>query len=148
MHKESRSVEDVQDINKQLSRSYNTICKYESSNEVNIEYLEAVASIRFCLHIAADTFNSTCSSNQPIMSDTLYELFDQVKNLCTDQTINQTFGAQIIGPGMYFIRLLVRIFGFSSLIKVSGIFKWIIPESLSTTDQVSLYHCIVYILFR
>ena len=137
MHKENRNNKDLQDVNTILGKSFKILQNYEGSNEVSIEYLEAVAGVRFCLHQMAELFNSACRENQPILSDTMYELFDQVENLCTDQTINQGFDSQMIGPGMYFIRLFVRIFGFSSLLRVSGFYKWIIPERFST--KVSLY---------
>jgi len=103
---------------------------------LTIEYLEAIASIRCYFHEVAKVFNSICGEHHSLVNDAEHELIDKVKMLCTNQSMNKTIDSVITGPGIYLIRLLVRKYGFSTLIKLSKIFKWVVPEELSSPDQV------------
>ena len=116
-----------------LESSFYIICKCKPYN-TTIEYLEAIASIRFYFHEVTNTFYLISEENRPVLKDTEHELIDKVRMLCTNQTINNS----IVGPGIYLIRLFVRKYGFSSLMKLAKIFKWIIPDELSSDYKLSM----------
>jgi len=139
LHKKCRnSNEEILSITKKIQNSYSVLCKYERSKVINIEVIEAIASVRFCLQVAADFLNSC--GNAKILSETEYQFIDQIKLLCTNEAINKNFDSDSIvtGPGIYLVRLLVRIYGYSDLLTVSKKFNWIIPETFSSTSEVSL----------
>ncbi len=137
MHRECRETESTLNIGTSLKDSFQVIINFERYQEITIEYLESVAAIRFHLHIAAEIFNAVGNNSLQGTSDWM-ELVNQVKILCTDTAVNKTIDNLVAGPGMYFIRLLVRIFGYSNFLNIAKIFQWIVPESLSTSSQVSL----------
>ena len=101
---------------------------------MTIEYLEAVASIRCYFYEVAKKIYSILGENHWVLNDLEQELIEKVKLLCTNQIVNNS---SFVGPGVYLIRLFARKYGFSSLIKLSKIFKWIIPEELLCPEQVS-----------
>ena len=140
MHKKCRDEQDdIQSITKKIQNSYSVICKYERTKFINIEVIEAIASIRFSLQVAASFFSAI--DNARILSDNEYQFIEQIKVLCTSKIVNKTDSCLVItGPGIYFIRLLVRIYGYSELLTVSKSFNWVIPEMFSSSGEVSSFY--------
>ena len=126
-------------VTNSLQNSFHYLLIVGNSNnfeEVSIEYFEAIASVRFGLLKIAEMLD-LC--DKELSSEAECELLDQVKVLCTNQGINKKMESKVIGPGIFFLRLFIRRYGFSSLLKASQLYEWIIPEVISKPDQVMLY---------
>ena len=124
-----------------LTRSHRVLKEYKSNPIINIDYLEGVAGIRFAimevaslLHLDYDT--DTARNLQRLKFDIMH----LAEKVCTDPVINTTdFVASTddaVGPALYLLKLLVRQYGFPYLKQVFEQHRWVIPESLQTTDQV------------
>ena len=145
MHKaySRKLLEDkVHGISQILEDSHRVLCDYECNPVVNITYLEAMAGVRFCLQEVAKIMNSLYCGSQTseAMSESFIDLLEYSRDICTDHTINTTdfnSSADVVRPGVYLVKLLVRRFGYSCLKHVSEIHNWIIPEELKTADKVS-----------
>ena len=145
MHKaySRKPLEDkVHGISQTLKNSHRVLCDYECNPVVNITYLEAMAGVRFCLQEVAKIMNSLYCGSQTLeaISESMIDLLEYARDICNDPTINTTdfnSSADVVGPGVYLVKLLVRRFGYSCLKQVSEIHNWIIPEGLKPADQVS-----------
>ena len=123
----------------QLTYSHRVLRIYKERPEVNIEYLEAVAGVRFALMEITHLLHSNYADKQQLL------IFDMhhVKELCTDHRINTVdFSASntdVVGPAMYLVKLLVRQYGFPCLKQVCEAYPWIVPEGLRTANQVCIH---------
>ncbi len=84
--------------------------------------------------------HSQCYGSQS-SSQLVFDLLHLGQKICLDPVINVTdssYGKDVMGPAIYLVKLLVRDFGSASLVKISSIHKWIIPDSLKYSNQVSL----------
>ena len=117
----------------QLTNSHRVLRVYKERPEVNIEYLEAVAGVRFALMEITHLLHS--DTQQQLIFD-----MHHVEELCTDRRINTVdFSASntdIVGPAVYLVKLLVRQYGFPCLKQVCETHPWIVPEGLRTANQV------------
>ncbi len=112
---------------------------------VSLQYLEAVAGIRFALSILAEQLKSDSVSNA---------LLRVAEKLCIDTRVNiisPTGKLDTTGPVFYLIKLLVRQFGFPCLRAVSRVHSWLVPEGLKRADNVSFLlaltdQCVVQLL--
>ena len=121
-----------------MNRAYQVFGN-EHTQQVSIAYLEAVATIKFGLHVIAHLLHSQCCGSVT-SSELVLELLYLGQEICLDpaiNSINTSHGKDIMGPSIYLVKLLVREFGSSSLAKVSSTQKWVIPESLKSSNQVS-----------
>ena len=138
----------IQVVTKCLKESIRKLNKLNVCKDMTVISLETIASIRFYLQKAAELYSSCCSdatTNLPVELNTLSE---QVMILSTSKSLSMMINSSFTGPGIYFIRLLVREYGYSFMLKLSKINEWMIPEHLSVSDQVSpiqylqcFYHC-------
>lgn len=74
-------------------------------------------------------------------------LIDTAKKICSDTVINTTVintsifssteDADVLGPAVYLLKLLVRQFSFPCLKQASEKYLWIVPEGLRTSNLVS-----------
>jgi len=129
-------LEDVQPITIVLKEFFHIllIVSNENFEEVSIECFEAISSVRFYLLKFAELFD--LCNDQLSLSEAECELLDQVKILCTNQKLNKKVDSKVIGPGAYFLKLFVQMYGFSNLLKASKLYEWIIPEVVLPPDQV------------
>ena len=100
-----------------------------------------MAGIKFGLHVVAQLLHYQCCQSQmsESISNPVKELFYKAREICTDKVINVfevSYDKDVVGPGIYLVKLLVREYGLSSLTQISNIYKWIIPESLIPSNQV------------
>ena len=125
----------------QLTNSHKVLRVYKEKPEVNIEYLEAVAGVRFALMEITHLLHS--GTQQQLIFD-----MHRVEKLCTDHHINTVdFSASntdVVGPAMYLVKLLVRQYGFPCLKQVCEAYPWIVPEGLRTANQVCIHLCMWY----
>ncbi len=98
---------------------------------VSLQYLEAVAGIRFALSVLAHELKSDRVNNT---------LLVVARDMCMDTRVNvidPTGRVDTTGPVLYLMKLLVRKFGFPCLQTVSQAHPWVIPEGLRRVDDVS-----------
>ena len=115
--------------------------KHISESDINIEYLEAVAGVRFCLMEIAHLLHSNCSGKKipESMNHRQQLLISQVKEMYQDHTDYAS-----VGPSLYLVKLLVRQYGFPCLNQVCETHPWMVPEELRTADQAISLFVIVY----
>ena len=136
-----------------LEKAHHDLYNLEGNSCLTMSYLEAIAGARFGLSVVARLLHSQCCEPQTSESNSVavLELIDQARDICLNEAINAFHATWNIGPGVYLAKLLVREFGYSSLMEVSSKFNWVVPEGLMTTNQVcnkkkfSLKHYIFYI---
>ena len=115
---------------------------------VNLEYLEAVASLRYGLSMTA-SFIATCyqtndyyESLQPVEKRILDRLFTEVEGACLSgyHTQSHEFLIKIIARrfGMQFLKLLVD----------QPSFTWLIPANLQSVKQVRLIFCVTVMIIN
>ena len=109
---------------------------------VTMDYLNAVAQIRFGLHLAATCLirEVDCNEKKDVVmkdSDTCSTLLMIVERICSDTTINWIDQVHATGPLMYLLRLLVRRYGMMHLKKIAKRYQWIQPPHLELTTEVS-----------
>lgn len=119
---------------------------YQSFNGVvTLEYLEAVASLRYGLSMTA-SFMSKCyqtddyyGSLQPVEKRILDRLFSEVERACLSGYHPQSHE--------FLIKVIVRQFGmqFLKLLVDQPLFAWLIPPRLKSTKKVrcNCYTCYV-----
>ncbi len=141
----------IQDIVNLLSQSYQVLKAYKADPVINIDYLEAIAKVRFAIMEIAAFLHSHFSGEEK--TDVLHvqqlteierRLMELAKKVCTDHFINstdfRTKNADMFGPGIYLLKLLARQYGFPLLKQVSEKYVWIIPEGLRTTNLVGFIY--------
>ena len=125
----------------------NTIIKnhdiYQTfSGVVTVEYLEAVASLRYGLSMTA-SYMAKCyptddyyTSLLPVEKRTLDRLFDEVKRACLSGYYPQSHE--------FLIKVIVRQYGmqFLKLLVDQPSFVWLIPARLKSTKQVN-FNCFI-----
>ena len=118
------------------------------SGVVTVEYLEAVAALRYGLSMTAN-FMSKCyqidnyyASLQPVEKRILDRLFDEVKRACLSGYHPQL--------NEYLIKVIVRQYGmqFLKLLVDRLFFAWLIPAHLKSTKQVNFNCFICYMIIK
>ena len=129
---------------KELTNSVARLSSLKSESDINIEYLEAVAGVRFCLMEVAYLLHSNCSGkkNPESMNHRQQLLISQVKEMCQDHGISTDYAS--VGPSLYLVKLLVRQYGFPCLNQVCEAHPWMVPEELRTADQAVSLFVIIY----
>lgn len=121
-----------------MSNSHQVLKGYESNHIVNISYLEAVAGMRFSLMEVATLLHTmqNLTVSQTRLAVRLLQITEEV---CTDPVINTIKFAveDVVGPAVYFLKLLVRQYGFDFLRKISEKYQWAVPEGIRRTNKVS-----------
>ena len=116
------------------------------SDDVTVEYLEGVAGVRFALVLVADLLNSRIDgTREHYFTAQANELLTLAKTVCTDTRINHidmTGTTDTIGPNVYLLKLLVRLFGSARMMEVSKTCDWVLPPQLKTENNVSI--CVYY----
>jgi len=107
---------------------------YQSFNGVvSLEYLEAIASLRYGLSLTA-TVISECYQNESrcdlLQQEDLYELFNTVESLCLSGYYTQ--------PHEFITKFIVRQFGmqFLKTLVEQPAFEWLIPPHLKPKKKV------------
>ncbi len=122
-----------------LDKAYQVLAN-EHIQQVSIAYLEAVATVKFGLQVIVHLLHSQCYGSES-SSESVFDLLHLVQKICLDPVIHVTdtsYEKDVMGPAIYLVKLLVREFGSASLVKISSIHKWIIPDSLKSSHQVGL----------
>ena len=125
-----------------LENSYHKLRGYKENQIINISYLEGIAEARFALAEVAEFMNDLLPSSFSSIPVLLASnVMPSVKRLCEDPKINSTatvLGADLSGPIIYLIKLLVRQFGFPFLKSISKKYQWIVPKDLDESEEVCL----------
>lgn len=90
-----------------------------------------MAKVRFALSVAAELFHKRVAMKPALLH--------AVREVCTDTTINcvdDTGHTDTVGPVIYFLKLIVRQFGFPFLTEMSTVHAWVIPLDLRRADEV------------
>ena len=121
--------------------------KFKVEPVISVSYLQGLARVRFAIWEIAALLHSHFGQEGKTellyvqLSDNENKLMQLAKKVCTDPSINSTNfrskNADMSGPAIYLLKLLVRQYGFSLLKQASEKFVWIIPEGLRTADLVS-----------
>ena len=115
---------------------------------VTVEYLEAVASLRYGLSMTA-SYMAKCyqtddyyTSLQPVEKRILDRLFNEVKRACLSGYYPQSHE--------FLIKVIVRQYGmqFLKLLVDQPSFAWLIPAHLKSTKQVNFNCSIHYIIIK
>ena len=124
-----------------LREAYHVLRDYKASQDVNIvHYLEGIAGVRFAMMEIACLLHSHYESQSDQQLDlTLMQLAEEVSS---DPAINTVdFGDRgngVVGPAMYLLKLLVRLYGFPCLKQAIRDYNWILPRGLQyAAEQVS-----------
>ena len=111
---------------------------------ITLEYLEAVASLRYGLSLTA-TLISECYQNDTyhvlFQQKSLAQLFNLVESLCLNSRYTQ--------PHEFITKFIVRQFGMQFLKKLvdNPAFEWLIPPHLKPKKKVRvIMHCMVVII--
>lgn len=132
-----------------LDKSYQVLRDYKTNPVINTRFLRAVAGVRFSMMEVAEVLHNQIPSDitkPQQLAQLEFTLIQLTQEVCTDPAINSTdFAASdvdVVGPAVYLLKLLVRTYGFACLKEIFEQHKWIIPEGLRSTDQVS--YCMWY----
>ena len=149
-HSREQRIEVIADV---LDHSYEVLRKFKNEHIISISYLEGVARVRFAIMEIAGFLHSHFSHedetellNEHQLSDVEHNLMKLAEKVCIDHFINttdfRTKNADMFGPAVYLLKLLVRLYGFPLLKRVSERYVWVIPEGLRTANLVrSIYQC-------
>ena len=114
---------------------------YQSfSGVITLEYLEAVASLRYGLSMTASFMAKYCQTDdyygslQPVEKRMLDRLFSEVERACLSGYHTQSHE--------FLIKVIVRQFGmqFLKLLVAQPPFAWLIPAHLKSMKQVRFNH--------
>ena len=132
-----------------MSRASDTLRKFKSDPVISINYLERVAEMRFAIMEVACFIHSQLFNEKKrkvrfghSMPQSKIALMERARKVCTDRVMNTTtFSpagsvADIVGPSVYFLKLLVRQFSFPCLRQASEKYPWIVPEGLRNSNLV------------
>ncbi len=125
-------------VGKILEDGYQQLQEHLQTLSSSMQYLEAVAGVRYALSILAKQLKK-----DDIKSATMLRI---AKDLCMDTRLNiidPSGRVDTTGPVLYLVKLLVRQFGLDCLKNVSQAYPWVIPESLRRADNVSV-HTIIF----
>ncbi len=118
-----------------LEDGYQQLQKHLHTSLISLQYLEAVAGVRFVL-----SFLAHCHlKKNNIINDAVLGV---ARDLCMDTRLNiidPSGRVDTTGPVLYLIKLLVRQFGFPCLMTVSQTHPWVVPDGLKRADNVSRY---------
>ena len=115
--------------------------------EISLEYLEAVAMIRFTLSIVADLLSNQVMEEGRTHESQYYHgaqashLLQAAKAICTNRHVNRidvTSYSDTTGPIVYLLKLLVRQFGGTACLeRVVETHMWVTPPELRRGEEVS-----------
>ena len=118
-----------------LAEGYSTLQAFSlRAVQVSLEFLEAVAKIRFALSVVAEELRNNRMRGRE-------ELLQIASTMCTDVNVNVLDSSgrkDTTGPVTYLLKLLVRQYGIPCLKSVSEDHPWVIPLELRRGDNVSL----------
>ncbi len=115
-----------------LKDSYQQLQEYLKTSVMSVQYLEAVAGVRFAFSVLAEQLRNDR------VSDTIAGI---ARDLCMDTRLNiidPSDRVDTTGPVLYLVKLLVRQFGFPCLKRVGQAHPWVIPEGLRKKENVSI----------
>ena len=138
-----------------MAHASDTLKKFKTDPVISINYLERVAEMRFAIMEVACCINSQLFNGDDDkkkrkvrfghsmpQSKIVHTLMERARKVCTDRVLNTTtFSpagsvADIVGPSVYFLKLLVRQFSFPCLRQASEKYPWIVPEGLRNSNLV------------
>ena len=111
---------------------------FNHTGRVTFEYLEAVAHTRYGLLIAGEVLHEDTCNDAP----TNPIFLAAVQNVCSSKHINRINEKLAIGPNVFLLKVLGRIYSMSSLKKVAKKHNWLLPQLLR--NEV----CILYTYAR
>ena len=101
----------------------------QSDGQVSLNYLEAVAKVRFSLSVVAEELKANRLRG---------DLLAAARETCEDIDLNNTDEGEATGPVVYLLKLLVRWYGFPCLRTIaSDEYPWVIPKGLMQGENVS-----------
>ena len=98
-----------------------------------LEYLEGVAKVRHSLSVVAELLKSKQAGQA------FENLLRAAEQLCSDRELNNfdsTGCRNILGPVVYFLKLLVRRYGMPFLKTTVERYEWIIPAELKSDNVI------------
>ena len=98
---------------------------YQSKGQVSLQYVEAVAKVRFSLLVVAEELQASRLRG---------DLLIAARELCVDGNFKIT---NATGPVVYLLKLLVRRYGFPCLRTIDEEYPWVIPKDLRQGENVS-----------
>ncbi len=129
------------DVGRILEYSYRQLQEHlRTPSVISLQYLEAVAGVRFALSVLAQLLEKNGIINMAILR--------VARDLCMDDRLNiidPSGRVDTTGPVLYLVKLLVRQFGFPCLKRISQAHPWVVPEGLRRADNVST--CTYIIIF-
>ncbi len=115
-----------------LEDSYQQLQENLQTPSINLQYLKAIAGVRFAFSVLAQQLK-----NDRFVSPAILRV---ARDLCMDTRLNiidPSGRVDTTGPVLYLIKLLVRQFGFPCLMAVSQTHPWVVPDGLRRADNVS-----------
>lgn len=135
----------MSDVLSILQQSYQVLTDFQADKTITILYLEAVAGIRFAMMEVANLLYSQLSNITVATPKSQQQqqleivLIQRAADVCSDPDFNTTdfAGVDAVGPAIYLLKLLVRLYGSPCLHQLLGEHPWLLPEGLQINDQVS-----------
>ena len=118
----------LQYIEKQLQNSFLELdndCKYQLS----IPYLKAIAETKVALQEVAKYLKL-------IYLEKNYHYLSEVANVLKCAQRICTLSLDLDSPGVYFLKIIIKEYGFFCLKEICENHKWIIPSSLTSPNMV------------
>ena len=110
----------------------------DQQRENLLDYLEAVAAVRFTLSIVAELIIKQITDTEiQGTPEQATQLIEAAKDICTNPSINRVDITNVTGPIVYLLKLLVRQFGTPCLQKVVETHAWVIPPELRRVEEVN-----------
>ena len=98
-----------------------------------LEYLEGVAKVRYSLSVVAEVLKNDLKGHHFV------ELIKAAAKMCSDHEVNcidPTDQQNTVGPVIYLLKLIVRLYGMPCLRVAAQVHDWLLPAQLKST-QVS-----------
>lgn len=99
-----------------------------AAHKSNTVSVDGVASVRFGLAMVAKQMQMETMERE-LFADKK-DIIKATKLLCTESAINRCDTSGITGPCLYLLKILLRQYGHSCLVKVADIYPWVIPQAL------------------
>ena len=107
-----------------MKSSCQVLRKSDPGSAITIDYLEAIAHIRFVVTEIASFLNSNSFATEPRM-------LQQLNDICVDRAVDFTENSgDVTGPTFYLLKVLVRQYGFYAVNKIFTKHQWVIPQGL------------------
>ena len=106
-------------------------------SNITIEYLEAVAKLRFVCSVVGDLLYKYNKKGADSLTPNETELLQSMKICCNDDKLN----SMEAGPAVFILKQVARQYGMSFLASLSNSeeLEWVIPAHLRKQDEVILH---------